>query len=76
MALAKKCDRCECHYQQKDVSIDGFPINGIITINRERDNRAYSTRTILDLCPKCLESFNHWLHANVEGGNDNESVSE
>ena len=76
MALSKRCDRCGRYYQQKELSINGYPTNGIILIDRERDNRSYNTRTIVDFCPGCLKSFNDWLNSKIERDGTNESISE
>lgn len=55
MALAKKCDRCGYYYKQESILINKLKVSGIVIIDRELDNRGYSTRDNLNLCPTCLK---------------------
>lgn len=61
MALSKKCDRCGKHYLQEEIIINDRKVNSLAVVDRELDNRSYSTRDIFDLCPACLASFSDWL---------------
>ena len=60
MAIAKKCDRCGVFYESYNVKYDSKKINGILTLNIDDEQRYFPNKKI-DLCPKCKDSFEHWL---------------
>ena len=66
MALAKKCDRCGEMYEVKPMSIKNQSVNGIMLIERSRDNNGYTNRGYIDLCPNCLKSFDFWIKRKFE----------
>ena len=61
MALAKRCDRCQCYYTR---SLNGDPPDGIITAeintsgsNKRRPFSVYEEDDQFDLCPACYYDF-------------------
>ena len=60
--LSKMCDRCGEHYIPRKLEILRQKVNGIMIIDRDNNNSCYSCKEVLDLCPKCLESFDQWLN--------------
>lgn len=60
MARARECTRCQELYKDYHPSGQEGNHNGLLTIDRDLDNR-YSTRQMIDLCPACKASFDEWL---------------
>lgn len=61
MGLAKKCDRCGKFYDEYNSAEDDKNINGIMTLNIDKQGRYYNHKP-LDLCPFCKCSFEKWLN--------------
>lgn len=61
MSLAKRCDRCEKLYEQKDIDIRGAIVNGLSLIDRDKQNSRIINRKYFDLCPECLADLANWL---------------
>lgn len=61
MALAKKCDRCGKFYDEYNSAEDDKNINGIMTLNIDKQGRYYKHKP-LDLCPFCKCLFEKWLN--------------
>lgn len=65
MAFAKKCDRCGKFYDEYNTKKDNKKFNGVMTLNIDFQRDYYSNDPV-DLCPKCMESFEQWLFADEQ----------
>lgn len=61
MARARKCDRCGTLYESYNAKSSTTNINGLITINRD-DNDKYWSHGPYDLCPECSNEFTYWFN--------------
>ena len=68
MAIAKRCDRCGCFYEQYNVGNSPTKINGFMTLNIDSGQQYYS-HGAYDLCPKCSGELMSWF--NTKGENNN-----
>lgn len=71
--LAKKCDRCGEYYDKyHDLSpIAKGKTNGIILVDYDDDDKTFSSRKYIDLCPRCLTDFESWMTKIPERGVEN-----
>lgn len=60
MAIAKKCDRCSTFYDGYNENDDPNNINSIVPANADKHNKRYN-QEIINLCPRCKDSFLNWL---------------
>lgn len=59
MANAKQCDRCKEYYRLYNYTNSVNNYNSLITANTDMFLKYYS-HDIIELCPKCMESFKRW----------------
>ncbi len=71
--LAKKCDRCGEYYDKYHnlSQIGKAKVNGIILADYDDDDKTYSNRKDIDLCPRCLNDFESWMTKVPERGDAN-----
>lgn len=74
--LIRRCDRCGVEYGMlADYEIDGYDVDGIMTVVRVKNGTEVVRQRAYDLCPDCLKSLDDWLRnkAPADTANTDES---